>query len=228
MSASSSPSGTDPGSPRLGILVDCQRARPKACRVKRAPLPPPLAIPLGPAVRSRSWRVPAALTALGLLFLVSMTVGFACRWLNSPTPSPAPVAVAPVLPGGPPAPPKQHVVAAAAAKPKAKPVEANSPRDVSPPAGPAPAPLSAPPPEPKAAVEEPATPAPEVAVAPKETAKPAADTSSTGTCKATGDGFGTAVAFAASPTLAGEQAFKEHKLLFVLHVSGNFEDPGFT
>jgi hypothetical protein len=48
------------------------------------------------------------------------------------------------------------------------------------------------------------------------------------TCKGSGDLFGTAVTFQPSPKLAGEEAQKEHKLLFVLHVSGNFEDPGFT
>jgi hypothetical protein len=39
---------------------------------------------------------------------------------------------------------------------------------------------------------------------------------------------GTAVNFVASPKLAEEEAAKQHKLVFVLHVSGNFEDPGFT
>jgi hypothetical protein len=43
-----------------------------------------------------------------------------------------------------------------------------------------------------------------------------------------GEFFGTAVAFVDSPRIAGEQALKQHKLVFVLHVSGNFEDPGFT
>jgi hypothetical protein len=39
---------------------------------------------------------------------------------------------------------------------------------------------------------------------------------------------GTAVQFVANPEAAAEQARKEKKLLFVLHVSGNFEDSGFT
>jgi len=50
----------------------------------------------------------------------------------------------------------------------------------------------------------------------------------TGECKETGDFFGTAVTFRPTPKIAGEEAGKQHKLLFVLHVSGNFEDPGFT
>jgi hypothetical protein len=39
---------------------------------------------------------------------------------------------------------------------------------------------------------------------------------------------GTAVAFVDSPSEAARQALKEEKLVFVLHVSGNFEDPRFT
>jgi hypothetical protein len=44
-----------------------------------------------------------------------------------------------------------------------------------------------------------------------------------GTC-----GFGTSVEFVDSPSDAAKQAKKEGKLVFVLHVSGNFEDPRFT
>jgi hypothetical protein len=40
--------------------------------------------------------------------------------------------------------------------------------------------------------------------------------------------FGTAVEFYDSPTDAAKHAKKEQKLVFVLHVSGNFEDPRFT
>jgi len=40
--------------------------------------------------------------------------------------------------------------------------------------------------------------------------------------------FGTNVHFVKTPSEAGHQALKEEKLLFVLHVSGNFEDPDFT
>jgi hypothetical protein len=40
--------------------------------------------------------------------------------------------------------------------------------------------------------------------------------------------FGTSVEFAESPSDAAKQAKKEQKLVFVLHVSGNFEDPRFT
>jgi hypothetical protein len=40
--------------------------------------------------------------------------------------------------------------------------------------------------------------------------------------------FGTQVEFVGTPSEAARQAKKEQKLVFVLHVSGNFEDPRFT
>lgn len=40
--------------------------------------------------------------------------------------------------------------------------------------------------------------------------------------------FGTRVDFVDSPKEAAAQARKQEKLVFVLHVSGNFEDPRFT
>lgn len=39
---------------------------------------------------------------------------------------------------------------------------------------------------------------------------------------------GTTIEFVDTPTDAAKQAKKEEKLVFVLHVSGNFEDPRFT
>lgn len=41
-------------------------------------------------------------------------------------------------------------------------------------------------------------------------------------------GFGTAVEFVDSPREAAALARKQEKLVFVLHVSGHFEDPQFT
>ena len=40
--------------------------------------------------------------------------------------------------------------------------------------------------------------------------------------------YGTAVQFVKTPSEAARQALKEEKLVFVLHVSGLFEDPDFT
>ena len=40
--------------------------------------------------------------------------------------------------------------------------------------------------------------------------------------------FGTSVIFAESPAEAAKRALKEEKLVFVLHVSGLFEDSDFT
>jgi len=39
---------------------------------------------------------------------------------------------------------------------------------------------------------------------------------------------GTSVVFADSPIEAAKQAMEEEKLVFVLHVSGNFETPEYT
>ena len=41
-------------------------------------------------------------------------------------------------------------------------------------------------------------------------------------------GFGTKVQFVDTPKEAAATAKKEQKLVFVLHVSGHFEDPGLT
>ena len=40
--------------------------------------------------------------------------------------------------------------------------------------------------------------------------------------------YGTSVTFAESPAAAAKQALLEEKLVFVLHVSGNFEASAFT
>ena len=40
--------------------------------------------------------------------------------------------------------------------------------------------------------------------------------------------FGTSILFAANPTEAKKQAGTQEKLVFLLHVSGDFDDPGFT
>ena len=40
--------------------------------------------------------------------------------------------------------------------------------------------------------------------------------------------FGTSVVFASSPAQAAKQALEEEKLVFVLHVSGLFEESNFT
>lgn len=48
-------------------------------------------------------------------------------------------------------------------------------------------------------------------------------------CKTCGrETYGTSVAWAGSPTEAARKAKQEEKLVFVLHVSGHFENPRFT
>jgi hypothetical protein len=44
----------------------------------------------------------------------------------------------------------------------------------------------------------------------------------------TTDGCGTTINFVKTPSDAARLALKEEKLVFVLHVSGVFEDPGLT
>lgn len=51
-----------------------------------------------------------------------------------------------------------------------------------------------------------------------------ADFGAEGTC---GE-YGTSVIFAESPAEAAKQALKEEKLVFVLHVSGHFEESDYT
>ena len=46
--------------------------------------------------------------------------------------------------------------------------------------------------------------------------------------KATCGSHGTTIEFVDTPNDAAKQAKKEGKLVFVLHVSGHFEDPRFT
>ena len=48
-----------------------------------------------------------------------------------------------------------------------------------------------------------------------------------GAAETCGD-YGTSVTFAESPAAAAKQALQEEKLVFVLHVSGNFEASAFT
>ncbi len=52
----------------------------------------------------------------------------------------------------------------------------------------------------------------------------AAQAGETATC----GNHGTSVEFVDTPALAAKKAAKEEKLVFVLHVSGHFEDPRFT
>jgi hypothetical protein len=68
----------------------------------------------------------------------------------------------------------------------------------------------------------------ELQVRPALPAQPAPPKKVEKTEGATCGAFGTTVEFADSPSEAAKQAKKEEKLVFVLHVSGNFEDPRFT
>lgn len=63
-----------------------------------------------------------------------------------------------------------------------------------------------------------------LALVPAANAKPVEKASEEGGC----GGFGTAVEFVGTPSEAARKALKEEKLVFVLHVSGIFEDPTLT
>jgi hypothetical protein len=55
-----------------------------------------------------------------------------------------------------------------------------------------------------------------------------ADDDATENKEASCGSYGTHVKFVSSPSEAARQAKMEEKLVFVLHVSGLFEDPAFT
>ena len=105
------------------------------------------------------------------------------------------------------------------------------------PAEPAPAAVGPAPPEPRSFVlAEPASATPAItllpsapwfAVAGATDAGSAHPTDAAKVC-ATDRSLGTALRWACSPAEAAEQARNAGKLVFLIHVSGNFEDPGFT
>jgi hypothetical protein len=150
--------------------------------------------------------VPAA------LFAVGVTAWVAHLPARGAAPMP-PVALA-ALPDAPPE------VPAIAEDPPAPPPA--PPADEPPPPAPAPTP-----PAPERSAEAPAAPPP-LAFDPTPVnlgpALPAAPAAAPKTCET----FGTSVEFAASPAEAAKVATRDGKLLFLLHISGNFEDAGFT
>jgi hypothetical protein len=62
----------------------------------------------------------------------------------------------------------------------------------------------------------------------KSAARPAAPPALKDKAEGTCGSHGTRVDFVDTPSQAAKIAKKEEKLVFVLHVSGNFEDPRFT
>jgi hypothetical protein len=69
-----------------------------------------------------------------------------------------------------------------------------------------------------------AAPAP----APQNPAPAVANNDSPKVCEKPSGMFGTSLFFAANPTEATKQAAAKDKIVFLLHVSGDFDDPGFT
>jgi hypothetical protein len=245
---------TDDGPPRLGILVDCKKSCIKGSKSPVLAAPP--AVPVAktfappPARSVPAWILPATGAGLGLLFVLSLGAGALYAWLTSPRPTAAvagpqkSVVPAAVVAKAPKVVKHQDAVPAkAASQPK---VQATIPASPGKAVTPAPAPAAlevakefvgppAPPPRDEStpaqvevAQAEPAPPPEAAKVSLKALAPREGDSCDPSTCKPGGDFYGTAVAFVATPHLAAEEAARQHKLQFVLHVSGNFEDPGFT
>lgn len=244
------PANGPPPSPAAGVLVDCKRFPPGGGRVPRLqaipkPKEPPLrSQPVSPPPRrtrtrrrrqvDKDWRTPAAMLGIGAAIVALLTLGG--LYLGQ-APAHADDAVRPTVTfvprdsrlDDPPA-ASAGTVLPVAAQPVAQYVKPLQPNQ-------APAATIKPAPQPPSPATD--------AVATSLPAQPALGTSSTepdGSAQAfaiakaaeqipakpAADFCGTAVSFVATPLIAGQQAAKEHKLLFVLHVSGNFEDPGFT
>jgi hypothetical protein len=237
MPSSTGPSsGANSSTPRMGILVDCQRFTAKG--PAKAPAKPAPRIPRPRATMVPCWFRLRHMVALGLgsLFLLSVTGGALYGFLASTreqSTSSFHVQVAQKQERAPVAPAvKAPAKAAAKASPKkdlvsAPPLPITSLGG----SGQTPPPFGAIDPltqgksvkaEPVIAKEPPQKPVQEL------TAKLETGACSVAVCKGSGDFCGTAVAFLPSPKIAEEEAVKQHKLVFVLHVSGNFEDPGFT
>jgi hypothetical protein len=189
------------------------RPAPRAPRPRRPARPASLRRPAGPAVSDQPrvyWPVIGAVAGLCVVLIVGLVV--ALREIRSPASAATPVAAVPA-PAELPRPDVRMVA------PEPLPPDDPPPQPAPKPAPATPAPQPAPPADdPVAALTRPPDTG---AICP---AQPAADGA---TCPA-GGRYGTAVDFVDDPTKAGEQALKDGKLLFVIHIAGNFEDSKFT
>lgn len=210
--------------PLPGILVESRPRRPRKRKTVAAPspcilmsaryLPPPIIVP------SAHWQIPepalplwsklALGSGLVLVLTLGLVLSFQMEFPSEPLSS-AP-AVVPITP------PTKGVAVATV------PVIPDNPAEESKPAAP---------------VEEskpaaPLPPDPVVAELPKESQgeapapKPAPPSVVVMPAAPPTNNFGTSVNFVATPRLAFRQAFQEDKLVFLLHVSGNFEESAFT
>ena len=206
--------------PRLGIFVDCRHFKAKIRPVVRPQAPRLPASSPRPRAGSR-WPL-VLLLGFTVLLGVSVAAGTVYAFLAS---SPATVNAVPVAQV---VQTKKPVSAASAAKRHIQ-LAKEAKADPTPP----------PPPVPAAAkvanqppVPEPVEPPPILVPLAKNLVQQVMvkedSVCDTQSCKGSGDFCGTAVTFVPTPKLAAEEAAKQHKLVFVLHVSGNFEDPGFT
>jgi hypothetical protein len=212
--------------PRLGILVDCKQFKAK---IHAGPSP---AVPRRQSSTPRRrvrWRWPLVLAGLSLLFAISITAG-ALRAVLSSNPAPATASPVPQIAQ------KKQPPAGALAQLKAQPAKTPAKSNLKPAMAlvnleSKSARSSDPAPPEKVELphlEDVAATGPVPPLIQQIKAKEQGQACGTETCNGSGDFFGTAVTFVASPKIAEEEAAKQHKLVFILHVSGNFEDPGFT
>jgi hypothetical protein len=157
--------------------------------------------PRGPSIIH--WPVVAAAGAAGLLFMAGLTVA---AWRGSHAGRARETATTPAA-------------VAAVQAPTPPPSEEPPPADPQPPAA-------------SPAEEEnelpPTTAGPSLAEVDSLQADPAPATPPVPRCAPATETHGTRVDFVALPAEASRLAVQEDKLLFVLHLSGNFEDPQFT
>jgi hypothetical protein len=205
--------------PRLGILVPQRpKRRTEATDVGHFSKVPPVAD--SPRVY---WPIILASFGIGVLFVGGVIA--VLRLSPQPTAAPAalPIALASV---------DEEPERAPASSPQNKSVPANSEAS---PRLPAPdrekTKVPEPPPGTPHQVQPPSDKQPEPAQQPLDdpfadpTGAPPTHTKQVATACSN---YGTSVNFVDDPQKAAEQAIKENKLLFVLHVAGNFEDSKFT
>jgi hypothetical protein len=238
--------GAASNKPRSGILVDCKRFEKRIRKAEAAvpadvpaagPADPPPAETPRPRMPGRGpWRPALSAAVIGLLFLLVLTTAtvLLCTVTESAACSVQRLADSQVgLSNG------LLIVPGTDAQVGVSPASVKSVAWDDPAVPPAlvkPGPRTAPTALAKAAVagDSAADLDSDTALENVGLSKSAASTCDSGTCNTTvagkgaGDFFGTAVTFLATPKIAGAEALKQRKLLFVLHVSGNFEDPDFT
>lgn len=167
-------------------------------------------------IRATDWRLVAAIGLPVWAFVIGVVVAHKPA-PAAPAPQPVEVAVVPATPPAPETnntiPPPREVVV----RTEYQPIPILVP--ITPPGEPGAPPVAAPP------APAPEPPAPPVVVAlPVEFKLPASEVMPADRCKT----FDTKIRFHPDLASAAEDAKQSKKMILVLHISGNFDDPGFT